>query len=81
MTRLICLYFFLFQLYELDDTSERKVFLDDLFTFMQSRGESINRIIITPMYSIKRSNVIIMYDAWHDACEKKLSSNIMEFVL
>lgn len=51
-TRLICLYFFLFQLYELDDNPERKIFLDELFTFMQSRGKSINGIIITPMYSI-----------------------------
>ncbi|KYQ55075.1 Protein dead ringer [Trachymyrmex zeteki] len=34
------------QLYELDDTPERKVFLDDLFTFMQSRGTPISRLPI-----------------------------------
>lgn len=30
---------FFFQLYELDDDEKRKEFLDDLFSFMQKRGE------------------------------------------
>lgn len=32
-------FFFLFQLYELDDDEKRKEFLDDLFSFMQKRGK------------------------------------------
>jgi hypothetical protein len=32
-------YFFLFQLYEIDDNPKRKEFLDELFAFMQKRGE------------------------------------------
>lgn len=31
---------FPFQLYELDNDPKRKDFLDDLFTFMQKRGET-----------------------------------------
>lgn len=31
---------FPFQLYELDSDPKRKEFLDDLFTFMQKRGET-----------------------------------------
>ncbi|KAG5317419.1 DRI protein, partial [Pseudoatta argentina] len=34
------------QLYELDETHERKIFLDDLFTFMQNRGTPISRLPI-----------------------------------
>lgn len=34
---------FLFQLYELDDSVERRIFLDNLFSFMQNRGESDER--------------------------------------
>lgn len=31
--------FILFQLYEIDDNPKRKEFLDDLFTYMQKKGE------------------------------------------
>ncbi|XP_056268519.1 AT-rich interactive domain-containing protein 3B-like isoform X2 [Pseudoliparis swirei] len=34
------------KLYELDNDSKRKEFLDDLFTFMQKRGTPVNRIPI-----------------------------------
>ncbi|KAK3732906.1 hypothetical protein QZH41_012688, partial [Actinostola sp. cb2023] len=34
------------QLYELGDEGDRKVFLDDLFTFMQKRGTPVNRVPI-----------------------------------
>ncbi|KAL0128703.1 hypothetical protein PUN28_003812 [Cardiocondyla obscurior] len=34
------------QLYELDDSVERKIFLDDLFSFMQNRGTPISRLPI-----------------------------------
>ncbi|XP_011696529.1 PREDICTED: protein dead ringer [Wasmannia auropunctata] len=34
------------QLYELDDTHDRKLFLDELFTFMQNRGTPISRLPI-----------------------------------
>ncbi|KAL0979925.1 hypothetical protein UPYG_G00191660 [Umbra pygmaea] len=34
------------ELYELDDDSKRKEFLDDLFSFMQKRGTPVNRIPI-----------------------------------
>nr|XP_038025588.1 LOW QUALITY PROTEIN: AT-rich interactive domain-containing protein 3A-like [Anas platyrhynchos] len=34
------------QLYELDEDPKRKEFLDDLFSFMQKRGTSVNRIPI-----------------------------------
>ncbi|XP_011637625.1 protein dead ringer-like [Pogonomyrmex barbatus] len=34
------------QLYELDDNPERRVFLDELFSFMQSRGTPISRLPI-----------------------------------
>lgn len=34
------IFFFISQLYELDDDEKRKEFLDDLFSFMQKRGES-----------------------------------------
>ncbi|XP_024875898.1 protein dead ringer isoform X1 [Temnothorax curvispinosus] len=34
------------QLYELDDSAERKAFLDNLFSFMQNRGTPISRLPI-----------------------------------
>ncbi|KXJ22676.1 Protein dead ringer-like [Exaiptasia diaphana] len=34
------------QLYELGEEADRKVFLDDLFTFMQKRGTPVNRVPI-----------------------------------
>lgn len=34
--------FFLLQLYEINDDPKRKIFLDDLFSFMQKRGELNN---------------------------------------
>lgn len=37
---LILLFFYL-QLYEINDDPKRKIFLDDLFQFMQKRGKSI----------------------------------------
>lgn len=38
----MCLHFYFFpQLYELDSDPERKEFLDDLFIFMQKRGEHL----------------------------------------
>ena len=33
-----------FQLYELDNNPKRKDFLDQLFSFMQTRGELTNRV-------------------------------------
>lgn len=38
----IFLLLFLFQLYEINDDPKRKLFLDDLFLFMQKRGECLN---------------------------------------
>lgn len=38
---------FFFQLYEIDDNPARREFLDELFAFMQKRGESQIRIIVT----------------------------------
>ena len=32
---------FFFQLYEIDDNPKRKEFLDELFSFMQKRGEFV----------------------------------------
>ena len=40
---------FFFQLYEIDDNPARREFLDELFAFMQKRGESEIRIIVTPL--------------------------------
>jgi len=36
--------FYLFQLYEINDDPKRKEFLDDLFSFMQKRGKSIESL-------------------------------------
>lgn len=33
---------FLFQLYEIDNNPKRKIFLDELFAFMQNRGKFVN---------------------------------------
>ena len=38
-----------FQLYEIDDNPARREFLDELFAFMQKRGESYIRIIVTAL--------------------------------
>ena len=51
---------FFFQLYEIDDNPARREFLDELFAFMQKRGESEIRIIVTqpslpPSLSLSRS--------------------------
>ena len=40
---------FFFQLYEIDDNPARREFLDELFAFMQKRGESQIRIIVTTL--------------------------------
>ena len=40
---------FFFQLYEIDDNPARREFLDELFAFMQKRGESEIRIIVTAL--------------------------------
>jgi len=37
--------FCLFQLYEINDDPKRKEFLDDLFSFMQKRGKSIQFVV------------------------------------
>jgi len=37
--------FCLFQLYEINDDPKRKEFLDDLFSFMQKRGKSIQSVV------------------------------------
>ena len=41
-----------FQLYEIDDNPARREFLDELFAFMQKRGESQIRIIVTLSLSL-----------------------------
>jgi hypothetical protein len=39
--------FYFFQLYEINDDPKRKEFLDDLFSFMQKRGKSIQPVVHT----------------------------------
>ena len=39
--------FCFFQLYEINDDPKRKEFLDDLFSFMQKRGKSIQSVVHT----------------------------------
>uniref|UniRef100_A0A667YUV5 AT-rich interactive domain-containing protein 3 n=1 Tax=Myripristis murdjan TaxID=586833 RepID=A0A667YUV5_9TELE len=46
ISRSLTSFYFLPQLYELDNDPNRKEFLDDLFTFMQKRGTPVNRIPI-----------------------------------
>ena len=46
---------FFFQLYEIDDNPARREFLDELFAFMQKRGESQIRIIVTTLYLLSPS--------------------------
>lgn len=49
---------FLFQLYEIDDNPKRKEFLDELFTFMQGRGElRTNQITRKSLTNVRRTHV------------------------
>lgn len=59
---------FFFQLYELGDESDRKVFLDDLFTFMQKRGKKTIHICV-----IHHKLIYIYTDKAHNTNARKLN--------
>jgi len=45
------------QLYEMSDDVKRKEFLDELFTFMQKRGELVTCGIAVDLHEHERSNI------------------------
>ncbi|XP_011144203.1 protein dead ringer isoform X2 [Harpegnathos saltator] len=69
------------QLYELSDDPQRKEFLDDLFSFMQSRGQPINRLPIMAksvldLYELY--NLVIQRGGLVEVINKKLWQEIIK---
>ncbi|XP_012532312.1 protein dead ringer isoform X2 [Monomorium pharaonis] len=69
------------QLYELDDNPERKVFLDDLFSFMQARGTPISRLPIMAksvldLYELYK--LVVMRGGLVEVINKKLWQEIIK---
>ncbi|XP_059611180.1 protein dead ringer [Phlebotomus argentipes] len=69
------------QLYEINDDPKRKVFLDDLFSFMQKRGTPINRLPIMAksvldLYELY--NLVIARGGLVDVINKKLWQEIIK---
>ncbi|XP_011158647.1 protein dead ringer isoform X2 [Solenopsis invicta] len=69
------------QLYELDDTPERKAFLDNLFSFMQSRGTPISRLPIMAksvldLYELYK--LVVMRGGLVEVINKKLWQEIIK---
>ena len=54
---------FFFQLYEIDDNPARREFLDELFAFMQKRGESHIRIIVSS-FSLLPAKTCVGVSPW-----------------
>ncbi|XP_032663927.1 AT-rich interactive domain-containing protein 3C-like [Odontomachus brunneus] len=69
------------QLYELSDEPQRKEFLDDLFSFMQARGQPINRLPIMAksvldLYELY--NLVIQRGGLVEVINKKLWQEIIK---
>ena len=49
---------FFFQLYEIDDNPARREFLDELFAFMQKRGESPRFVLLSQLSLVAQQNLV-----------------------